>query len=187
MFFLAQGGYMAGKAVFSQHLLARAWQQTLHDGKTQKSTHQQVVNKPWPWADVYPVALLRIPQLKLKQIVLNNDSGQALAFGPGLTAFVEGHDGISNIHLISAHRDTHFQDLQHINEDAQIMLENALGNTKRYRVTNVFIMDTRVNTLTVNKEENEMVNSIILITCYPFSSVSASTPYRFIVEAQQSF
>lgn len=38
--------------------------------------------KPWPWADMAPVARIRLPRLGVERVVLDTGSGQAMAFGP---------------------------------------------------------------------------------------------------------
>ena len=63
------------KAELAQHLLERAWLRTL-EGEADA--------KPWPWADTRAVAVLEVPHLGLREIVLDGSSGRNLAFGPTL-------------------------------------------------------------------------------------------------------
>ncbi|MEQ8800451.1 MAG: hypothetical protein RLP45_00275, partial [Haliea sp.] len=49
---LAGAGWIHVKAMLAQHLLARAWLESAATG---------VAQKPWPWADTWPVAVLRVP------------------------------------------------------------------------------------------------------------------------------
>ncbi len=74
---VGQGLYIKAKAVFAQVLLERAWSRALAG---------EAAPKAWPWADTWPVAKLNLPRIEQKAIVLNNASGEAMAFGPGLVA-----------------------------------------------------------------------------------------------------
>ena len=62
--------YIHLKAELAQVLIARAWA-------------SGSVQRPWPWADTWPVAELIVPGLDVSRIVLAGDSGESLAFGPG--------------------------------------------------------------------------------------------------------
>ena len=70
------GVWIHAKAALAQVLLARAWAQ---------SDHGRRIQRPWPWADMAPIARLSVPRLHQDLIVLDGDNGQALAFGPGWT------------------------------------------------------------------------------------------------------
>ncbi len=59
--YLAHGFWLSLKAEVAQVLLDRAWQQTI------QGTHQ---TPPWPWADTWPVARIKVPRLKIDQVVL---------------------------------------------------------------------------------------------------------------------
>ena len=85
------------KAELAQHLLERAWLRTL-EGEPDA--------KPWPWADTRAVAILEVPRLGLREIVLEGSSGRNLAFGPTLVN-TGGLDDSSD-RVLSGHRDTHF-------------------------------------------------------------------------------
>jgi sortase A len=65
--------YIHAKALLAQALLARAWDRTLAGERAVR---------PWPWADMHPIARLRAPAHGRDLIVLDGASGQALAFGP---------------------------------------------------------------------------------------------------------
>ena len=71
--FTLQALWIPAKALLAQHLLESAWQKNLA-GET--------AARPWPWADTSPVGVLEIPELGLRQIVLEGASGRNLAFGP---------------------------------------------------------------------------------------------------------
>ena len=66
---------MPVKAEVAQQLLNRAWTATSDDRRNVK---------PWPWADTWPVARLRLPGSGEPLTVLAGASGRNLAFAPAL-------------------------------------------------------------------------------------------------------
>ena len=96
--------WIYGKAYAATFLINDAWQKTLVNNK---------INKPWSWADTWPVAEIIVPAIGLHEIVLSGDSGATLAFAPGLSNASASLDS-DNVKLISAHRDTHFSKLKNI-------------------------------------------------------------------------
>ena len=78
---------------------------------------------PWPWADTQPIAVLSIPELGIRQLVLDGDSGRNLAFGPVLRGGLSTRDLV-----ISGHRDTHFTFVRDLNFGDQISIETTYGN-----------------------------------------------------------
>ncbi|MFP6625625.1 MAG: sortase, partial [Deltaproteobacteria bacterium] len=91
--------YIHAKAELSQVLLKRAWARTLEYGEP---------SRPWPWADTWPVARLRVPRLGIDQVVLAGASGASLAFAPGHLSGTAS-PGETGSTVISGHRDTHFR------------------------------------------------------------------------------
>ena len=69
-----QGAYIHVKAELAQVLMARAWSETRTSGRK---------TRPWHWADTWPVARLQAPEHGIEQVVLNGETGNVLAFGPG--------------------------------------------------------------------------------------------------------
>ena len=189
-------GYLECKSYLAQALLEHAWTQTQtqREEQTQAGENFRLNIKPWPWADVYPVAKLSIERLNLSYLVLNNDSGQALAFGPGLS-------GISNnsafdftkTQVMSGHRDSHFEFLSQVIVGDELLVESPSGQVTSYIIDQFSVIDSRVTELYLpddllgyfsENEENTSVG-LVLLTCYPFNSASASTPYRYVVEAHK--
>ena len=76
-------------------LIERAWQRSLNDGGRPV--------KPWPWADTWPVARLTVPEQGIELLVLAGDSGNALAFGPGLAPY-STPPGVRGVAVIAGHR-----------------------------------------------------------------------------------
>src|SRR5690606_13307287 len=95
------GFWIPAKDALAQHLLNRAWQ---------ASSDERRNAKPWPWADTWPVARLRLPGRAVPLTVLAGASGRNLAFGP---AVMDGSaaPGTPGVSVIAGHRDTHFKAL----------------------------------------------------------------------------
>ncbi|WP_160173474.1 class GN sortase [Thalassotalea sp. ND16A] len=164
---IINSAYIHLKAYLAQYLLARAWQHS-------SATHQQ---KPWPWLDTYPVAKLHFPSLGDEHIVLAGDSGQALAFGPGLNQ-LSVKPGEPGSIVIAGHRDTHFNTLQYLNPSEQIVLENAAGIQHHYQIDRIGVLDVNEDEILQTSHER-----LVLITCYPFDGDTAATPLRYVVQA----
>ena len=161
-------GWIHAKAYTAQILLDKAWQQTLID-------HKQ--NKPWPWADTWPVAELIVPELDIAQIVLAGDSGATLAFGPGhsfASALPDEHGTV----MISGHRDTHFRFLQVLKKGTRLILKTKSG-IHYYTVTKTQIVDSRSFAVDTGSDE------LVLVTCYPFNSAINGGSERYLVHAQR--
>jgi len=71
---LSQGIYMDAKAKLAQWLISSSW-----ENRSQNSP----ATKPWWWADTKVIARLDAPRLNKTLYVMQNDSGESLAFGPG--------------------------------------------------------------------------------------------------------
>jgi len=168
--FLVSGSWIQIKAVIAQELLERSWQHTLNNG-----THVQ----PWPWADHWPVAQIKFPRAKSELIVLSGDSGSSLAFAPGWNS-KSAKPGEQGVTVISGHRDTHFKLLKDTAIDDLIEIVTQQGETVNYQVKTIEIVDSRVATI-----KTELSGQIlVLVTCYPFDSVEAGGPLRYVVTAE---
>ena len=164
----ANTGYIKGKAIFAQYLLVEAWQETKLNGQA---------SKPWPWADTFPVAELRVPQYDIEHIVLSGASGRNLAFGPGHLLSSSPLTQSGHI-IIGGHRDTHFAFLQHLKIGDTILLENKEGLIQTYQVDSITIHDIRKDRI-----QDFNTSAISLVTCYPFNSTEVGGPLRYIVNA----
>lgn len=168
---VAAAGWIHAKAAVAQHLIASAWTQA-HEGGPAR--------RPWPWADMRPVARLSVPARGVELYVLDAASARSLAYGP---AHVSGTaaPGSAGNSVIVAHRDTHFAFLRHVELDDEIAIEFGLGRRARYRVREVTIVD---------KGEARMLDAadapqLTLITCYPFDAVRPGTSLRYVVIAER--
>lgn len=167
---LGMAGSVYAKALVAEQLIQNAWQDTLKG-------HSNV--RPWPWADTWPVAEIRVPRLNIQHIVLSGDSGRILAFGPGLTQnqTLPGEAGVS---VISGHRDTNFRFLKDIKLGEKIIIKNSM-NTRSFTVKALSVVDQR--TAQINTDQHTETASLVLVTCYPFDALVAGGDLRFIVEA----
>lgn len=166
---LGGGAAIHAKAALAQVLLQRAWQRTVA-GEAQA--------RPWPWADTWPVARLRMEGNGLDQIVLAGATGSSLAFGPG---HVDGtaEPGTGSNTVIGGHRDTHFRFLADLEQGDELWLDDAQGGTRRYRVTDLQVVDHRDSGVAVDTS----LPTLTLVTCYPFDAVVAGGPLRYVVTA----
>lgn len=165
----AQAAWLPAKAALAQVLLERAWRAARADGG---------VHRPWPWADVAPVARIDVPRLAVTRIVLAGDSGRALAFAPGWSESTvrPGRVGLS---VVSAHRDTHFRFLRELVVGDRVVVDHARG-TREYRIASMRIVDTRAARIAVDAD----ADGLLLVTCWPFDALDARGPLRYVVEAR---
>jgi len=172
------GVYLGAKAQLAQALLQKAWTQTVKTGTP---------HKPWSWLDAYPIAKLTMPRHNQSAIVLNTDSGQALAFGPALISGTARPDQAGLI-AIAAHKNTHFKTLQYLRPGDKLVLQTQSGHTKYFIVSHSDIIDTRRAGLPLPPTENSLDftarQTLVLVTCYPFDSISFNGPLRYIIYAK---
>ncbi len=168
---LAQAGWIHAKAALAQQLISRSWTQARGSG---------LPRRPWPGADMRPVARLTFPGRGVDLYVLDNASARALAFGP---AHVGGSamPGGSGNSVIVAHRDTHFAFLREVAINDEIDVEGARGAKTRYRVREVTIIDQGESRVL----DDAGYAQLTLITCYPFDAVMPGTRLRYVVVADR--
>lgn len=165
---LGDGLWIHVKARLAQYLIADAWQKTLATG---------VKVKPWPWADTWPVARLQMNST-VDLYILEGGNGSALAFGPG---HLEGsaYPGAEGVSIIGGHRDTHFRFLQGLAADDLLRVTSRNGMTNSYRVVERHIANSTMTPLRVQTDKSRL----LLITCYPFNTLHAGGPLRYVVTA----
>ncbi len=171
----ARALYMHAKAELAGILIRRAWNQSLQTGK---------VHAPWPWADTFPIARLRIPRLGYDEFVLEGATPRTLAFGPA--RLFSGADlGEPGNLVLAGHRTSWFKPLERIAQDDKIQLEwfdtHRELHERTYAVTAIRVVDPQDVTLLAPTSED----ALTLITCYPFGR-SPHSPQRFIVRAVPS-
>ena len=168
-YFSYEGLKIEVKAKVAQILLKRAWHQTLKTGKKYQ---------PWSSFDGVPIMRLIIPQHNINQIVLKGTSGQALAFGPSFheESFLPQDQKVT---IISSHRDSHGNYIKKLKLGEKIKLQDEKGNWHTYIINKFFTINVKKETFTIKTNEQRL----LLITCFPFSSLQSDTPFRYIVSA----
>lgn len=168
---LGSAGWIHGKALLAQHLIAASWKQA-RDGGTAR--------RPWPWADMRPVARLSVPALGVELFVLDAATPRALAFGPAHVGGTAAPASRGNTVLV-AHRDTHFAFLRRLGEDDEIAVEGANGSSARYRVREVTVLEAGEARMLDAADSPQLT----LITCYPFDAVRPGSSLRYVVIAER--
>jgi len=163
------GVWIHAKAALAQHLIGRAWQE---------ARAGSAPTRPWPWADMAPLAVLEVPDRGIRQIVLSGASGRTLAFGP---AHLDGTaaPGSDGVVVLSGHRDTHFAFLRDVAPGDRIVLEDRRGGRRRFRIDTIEIADSRRAKLRLESAAPVLV----LVTCYPFDAIDPGGPLRYVVTA----
>lgn len=165
--------YIPAKAAVAQVLLEQAWQRVQAG-----DAHA----KPWPWADITPIAEIVVPRLDERAIVLEGVNGQAMAFGPGHmpnTAAI-GAEGTA---VIAAHRDTLFAFLRRLVLGDLVSAETTDGSRTVYRVVATRIV--RADASGIDPHDTGPNGSrLALVTCYPFTGIVHS-PWRYVVLADR--
>lgn len=169
----ARAMYLHAKAELASVLIHRAWNKTVADGKP---------HPPWPWADTYPIARLRIPRLGYDEVVLEGASPRTLAFGPARLFSGAGLGEPGNVEL-AGHRTSWFRPLESVEPGDQIQVQWFDARKRELRERTYTVDDIRI----VTPEEVTLLrpastDALTLITCYPFGH-SPRSPQRFVVLA----
>lgn len=172
LFLLFDGFYIKAKAKYAQYLIASSWHHYAQTGEQQK---------PWPWADTYPIGELTIQNES--HYILSGASGRNLAFGP--THLLNTSElGAPGNAAIAGHRDTHFDTLKKAELGDLVYLTSRQQEhivKQVYRVTDIRIVDQYdLDVLAPTPQ-----SSITLITCYPFDSIEPNPTQRYVVHAQK--
>ncbi|SRR5258706_3006508 len=158
------------KALLAQRLIARAWNRSLATG---------AAVKPWPCADVFPVARLEAPRQGSALMVLASAGGRTLlAFGPG---HVDGTPlpGDPGNAVVSGHRDTHFAFLRDLRSGDILVVHSASGRVVRYVVSGIEVVRNKDVRVLLDTGDDRLT----LVTCYPFDSAVPDGPLRYVVVA----
>jgi sortase A len=165
---LGKSCWITLKAEVAQVLLDRAFTQSIASGEKVR---------PWSWADTWPVAEITVPRLGAKAVVLQGATPEALAFGPSHLPGTP-NPGERGTSVISAHRDTHFAFLKHVNVDDVVSITRTDGLTFHYRVTNMRVAQWNASGI----DRHAPGHKLVLTTCWPFDAVVRGDQ-RYIVEA----
>jgi sortase A len=155
-------------------LIRRAWQESEQTGKH---------CRPWPGADTYPIARLRIPRLGYDEIVLEGANERTLAFGPARLLNSATLDEPGNL-VLAGHRTSWFRKLEDVKDGDKIQLDwfdsrRHAASEREYTVSVIQVQDPKEMTLLAPTNED----ALTLLTCYPFGRGSRS-PQRFLVRAR---
>lgn len=164
-----QGIYMDAKAKLSQILISSSWE---------SRSLNTPPPKPWWWADTRAIAELQVPRLNKSLFVMQDDSGESLAFGPGYMPASAPVSGNGHT-IIAGHRDSHFAFLKDIVVGDLILTENYHSIKQHYRVTKRQIIDVREQQIPLFD-----FAQLTLVTCYPFDDVIPGGPLRLIIHAE---
>ena len=165
----AGASWIAVKATLAQVLLERSWRAT-------RAGDAPV--RPWPWADILPIARLEVPSADATLIVLRDASGEALAFGPGLVAGDPERAARQPLAL-GGHRDSHLAFLEHLAIGATLRLEDRAGRRHVYRLASRRVVDRRDGPLSMPSDRP----ALVLITCWPFRATQTGGPLRLVAVA----
>lgn len=164
---LAHHGYLRAKGILASHLIDRALEAHLRDGRG---------HRPWGWADFRPIARLEVDRLGVSESVLSGASGASLAFGVG---HVDGTalPGDPGNCVLAGHRNRAFAFLRHLRPGDVLRLRTDSG-TGRYLVDSARV---------VRASETAALGTtpgtrLTLVTCYPFNGLLRS-PWRYVVSA----
>jgi sortase A len=168
---LAAGVWLPLKAEVAQQLLNRAWSATQDDRRNVR---------PWPWADTWPVARLRLPGEE-PLTVLAGASGRNLAFAPAL---LDGSArlGDAGVSVIAGHRDTHFRALEKLRVGDRFAIEQADGAIYGYEVAALDVVDSDREQLRLDADESV----VALVTCWPFDALTAGGSLRYVVTGRRA-
>jgi len=168
---VCRGLWIPAKAELAQVLVRRAWFAARAAGDDVR---------PWPWADTWPVARLRIPSLGIDEVVLDGASGAVMAFAPGRLHGTAAPGG-SGACVIAGHRDTHFAGLRSIELGCEVRLDDRSGRASRYVVREVAVIDEDE----LSRLECDGPSCLILLTCWPFDQLAGGGELRFLVRAER--
>ena len=125
-----------------------------------------------------PLAMLRIPALKLAVPVFDGTSEHNLNRGAGRIEGTAQPGGPGNLG-IAAHRDGFFRALKDV-QVGDLLVVERLHATDVYRIVSTTIVDPS----DVSVLAPTLTSSVTLVTCYPFYFIG-SAPQRFIVHAER--
>ncbi|HEV8700832.1 MAG TPA: class GN sortase [Candidatus Polarisedimenticolia bacterium] len=164
---LGRRGYLEAKAAIASCLIDRALEAHLRDGRP---------HRPWPWADMHPIAVMEVERLGVRRAVLRGATGESLAFGAG---HVDG-TASPNAHghsVLAGHRDRGFAFLRDLRPGDGLRLRTSDG-VRDYLVDGIRVVTATDVTVMAETPEDRLT----LVTCYPFGGLLRSR-LRYVVTA----
>ena len=134
--------------------------------------------RPWPWAELAPVAELHFPALGEERVVVDSASGEALAWGVGhmTSTAALGAPGIS---VVAGHRDGAFEVLGDVHPGDTVELTTIDGEVHRYVVDERIVVDSGQSQLSI---DHTGLDELVLTTCWPIDAL-LSGPERLVIRA----
>ncbi len=169
---VAKAACIQARNRLAQILISRAWQRSLAGARPAK---------PWPWAEMFPIARLEAPRHGAALIVLAGARGRTLAAGPG---HVEGTPlpGAGGNAVISGDRRTHFAFLRDLRSGDTLFVHAASGARIRYVVSGIEVVRYRNIRVLLDAGDDRLT----LVTCYPFDSAVPGGALRYVVVAKRA-
>ena len=118
---IAKASMQPIKAIIGQHYLEVAWKESLKANK---------LSKPWRSADFYMIGELTVPKLNISRVILNNASGEAMAWGIGRVNSAQFSKNRKPI-ILAGHRDSHMQFMSKLNvgDKVELMMSDRVLKT----------------------------------------------------------
>jgi sortase A len=158
---LGRAGLIAGKAWAAPVLIEWSWDHR---------ENNKMPEKPWPWADSYPVARLDVAGDNITRFVLAGDNMRNLAFGPVLSK-------VAASQILFGHRDTHFRFLKNLEPGQTLSFQMAGQPVTNWQVQRMNVVSA--DDLSVPAGTTDP--ALVLVTCYPFDVVATETDQRYVV------
>jgi len=169
---ITKASMMPIKAIIGQHYLEVAWKESLKNNK---------LSKPWKSADFYMIGELKIPKLKVSRVILNNVSGEAMAWSIGRVTKIN-HALEKQPIILAGHRDSHMQFMSELNVGDKIELTMSDGLLKTYIISGTEVSNKPKISLSPDSLGRE---SLVLTTCWPFNAIK-SGEHRYLVFAHST-
>ena len=167
---IAKASMQPIKAIIGQHYLEVAWKESLKANK---------LSRPWRSADFYMIGELTVPKLNISRVILNNASGEAMAWGIGRVNSVQFSKNRKPI-ILAGHRDSHMQFMSKLNIGDKIELTMSDRVLKTFIISKTNITKKPELVVSAHNTDNEI---LILTTCWPFNSQKPGSE-RYIVTAE---
>ncbi|MBI78491.1 MAG: hypothetical protein CMM53_12065 [Rhodospirillaceae bacterium] len=132
--------------------------------------------QPWPGADLRPIGKLQFPRLGIQKIILNNATGQAMAWGPAILGGTK-FPGSKGTTIIVGHRDSHMTFLKDLKKGDLLKFRTLNGKQLRFIVNAKRVVG---KTLWLPIVTKKLQPEIILVTCWPIEK-EGPTDKRFLV------
>jgi sortase A len=170
---IAKASMLPIKAIIGQHYLEVAWKESLKANK---------LSRPWRSADFYMIGELTVPKLNISRVILNNASGEAMAWGIGRVNSVQFSKNRKLI-ILAGHRDSHMQFMSKLNIGDKIELIMSDRVLKTFIISRTDITNKPEMAVSAHNTDNEI---LILTTCWPFNSQKPGSE-RYIVTAEKAY